>query len=214
MDAAAPDRRLAPHPRPPPPRASCSAPTLPTTTRSGRIARSRSYVSEGGFAAGDAAGGGMAFAHHHCVGLPGFRQRDDGPFQRSLEQGRYAGESPWGSVIHVLWGRNGLVLPVRGFANAAAHRASVLTHVWPFESICYEGNEGRLQATSLRLRRLELLLPAVETREQKSGTQALPPGEREVMAAGAGRWPAVGRGARSPACHWDQGFTKRGYLDA
>jgi hypothetical protein len=32
--------------------------------------------------------GGMAFAHHHGVGLPGVHDGDHGPFRRSLENAR------------------------------------------------------------------------------------------------------------------------------
>jgi hypothetical protein len=37
--------------------------------------------------------GGMAFAHHHGVGLPGVHDGDHGPFRRSPENGCFAGET-------------------------------------------------------------------------------------------------------------------------
>jgi hypothetical protein len=43
------------------------------------------------------------------VGLPGAQDDDDGPLPTVPRTGCYAGESPWGSAIHVLWGRAGLV---------------------------------------------------------------------------------------------------------
>jgi hypothetical protein len=36
--------------------------------------------------------GGIAFAHHHGVGLPGVHDADHGPFRRSPENSRFAGE--------------------------------------------------------------------------------------------------------------------------
>jgi hypothetical protein len=41
--------------------------------------------------------GGMAFAHHHGVGLPGVHDGDHGPFQRSPENMWFAGEKFAGS---------------------------------------------------------------------------------------------------------------------
>jgi hypothetical protein len=53
--------------------------------------------------------GGMAFAHHHGVGLPGVHDGDHGPFRRSLENATLQGEKPQGPGSVPFGGSNGLV---------------------------------------------------------------------------------------------------------
>jgi Bacterial capsule synthesis protein PGA_cap len=57
--------------------------------------------------------GGMAFAHHHGVGLPGVHDGDHGPFRRSLENATFAGGKAAGSGVCALWGQQWTRLPKR-----------------------------------------------------------------------------------------------------
>jgi hypothetical protein len=75
---------------------SASDPTSPTTAI---FSRRKKYCHNGG----------MAFAHHHGVGLPGVHDGDHGPFRRSLETGLLQGKTRRGPGSALFGGSNGLV---------------------------------------------------------------------------------------------------------
>ena len=96
--------------------------------------------------------------------------------------------------------------------KSARRRVGASRSIDPRAAICdhrCEGNVGRLVVGDpVEAAAAEPILPAVEAREQKSGTQGnYCFGEREVMAAGAGRWPSSWPW-RPPTCRWIGGFRK------